>query len=65
MLQYYQYSIYANIIGYGKRYYWNCKKLTQVEVGYWLLNVAECVCGKVLLFLHVYMLDGSIMVNFI
>ena len=48
---YAHYSIYAVVIGYGRRI-WNlrklysrhinfyCKKLTQVEVGYGLLNVA-------------------------
>ena len=52
--EYDHYSIYAAIIGYG-RCIWNlgklysrhihfyCKKLTQGEVGYGLLNVAEYV----------------------
>ena len=43
-----------------------CKKMTQVENGYGLLNVAKNVsCKVVLYFFLVYMVDGSVMVTFI
>ena len=43
-----------------------CKKLTQVEVGYRLLNVAQYGnCKIVLYFFLVYMVAGSLMVTFI
>ena len=75
VLQYYI-TILA-IIGYGRfvrslsklysrhlNFY--CKKLTQVEVGYGLLNVAQYVSCKVLsLFFFAHMLAGSIMVTYI
>ena len=43
------------------------KKLTQVEVGYGLVNVAKYVSCKVVryCFFFVYMEDGSVMVTFI
>ena len=44
-----------------------CKKLTQVEVGYRLLNVAQYVSCKAALFIFflVYMVAGSVVVTFI
>ena len=43
-----------------------CKKLTQVEAGYGLLNVAQYVsCKVVLYFFLVYMVAGGVMVTFI
>ena len=71
MLQYYMTNIiYTAIIGYG-RFVWNlsklhsrhinfyCKKLTLVEVGYGLLNVAKYVSCKVVLnfFLFVWQME--------
>ena len=42
-----------------------CKKLTQVEVGNGLLNVALYVSCKVILYFFAYMVDGSVVVTFI
>ena len=43
-----------------------CKKLTQVEVGHGLLNVAKYVsCKSSIIIFLVYILDGSVMVAFV
>ena len=42
-----------------------CKKLTQVESGYALLNVAQYVSCKVLLFFLAYIAAGIAIVTFI